>query len=195
MKIVCYGDSNTYGFDPRDGGRYPANARWPELLHSRFGIETANEGLNGRTIPIGGRGYELLRKMLARYESFDTLTIMLGTNDIFRIWEPDAEKVTSRLRNLFANVPELRRWVGGERRVLLLAPPPLVLPDTAENAAYLRTAEGLSEAYAAFAQEYGLDFFDVAAIAPRMAFDGVHLSEEGHRQLAEVLGKVLLGLP
>ena len=29
-RIVCYGDSNTYGYDGCDpfGGRLPANARW-----------------------------------------------------------------------------------------------------------------------------------------------------------------------
>ena len=33
-RIFCFGDSNTYGYDPREplGGRYPADARWPELL-------------------------------------------------------------------------------------------------------------------------------------------------------------------
>ena len=34
MTILCYGDSNTYGFDPRSwlGERYPADVRWTGLL-------------------------------------------------------------------------------------------------------------------------------------------------------------------
>ena len=30
-RLLCYGDSNTYGYDPRSylGGRYPDSIRWP----------------------------------------------------------------------------------------------------------------------------------------------------------------------
>lgn len=30
MKVICFGDSNTYGYNPRTwlGGRYDANSRW-----------------------------------------------------------------------------------------------------------------------------------------------------------------------
>ena len=33
-RIVCYGDSNTYGYDAADwfGGRLPAEQRWGDLL-------------------------------------------------------------------------------------------------------------------------------------------------------------------
>ncbi len=33
-RILCFGDSNTYGYDPRSylGGRYPASVRWTALL-------------------------------------------------------------------------------------------------------------------------------------------------------------------
>ena len=32
--ILCYGDSNTYGYDPQSplGGRYPSQVRWPDQL-------------------------------------------------------------------------------------------------------------------------------------------------------------------
>lgn len=54
MRILCFGDSNTYGCDPRSllGERYPPNARWPELLRSS-GWEAVNCGQNGREVPTG----------------------------------------------------------------------------------------------------------------------------------------------
>ena len=191
MKILCYGDSNTYGFDPRDGERYPANGRWPDILAARFGIETKNEGMNGRTIPFGECGFSMARLMLTQATDCDTVCVMLGTNDIFRIWEVTAEKIAERIKGLFANVSRFYRWDGGVRRILLLSPPPLILPDTPENAAYLKTAAELPGAYRKAAEELGVEFFDVAAVRPEMAFDGVHLSEEGNRQVAEALGKYL----
>ena len=49
MKIICYGDSNTYGFDPRLGspGRLAKNERWTGILDSEPDIEIVNEGMNG----------------------------------------------------------------------------------------------------------------------------------------------------
>ena len=44
MKVICYGDSNTYGYDPRSyiGGRYPAGDRWVDLLAEKTGWEVEN---------------------------------------------------------------------------------------------------------------------------------------------------------
>lgn len=190
-KLLCYGDSNTWGFDPRDGERYPADGRWPDLLTTRFGIATRNEGLNGRTIPYGECGFSMARLMLTQAGDCDGAVVMLGTNDIFWIWDVTAEKIAERIRGLFANIPRFFRWDGGARRVILLSPPPIILPDTPENAAYLRASAKLPEAYRRAAKELGTGFFDVSSVCPEMAFDGIHLSEEGHRQVAEALGKYL----
>ena len=53
MKILCFGDSNTYGYDPCFflGGRYPAEHRWPDLLAAQTGWDIVNAGENGREIP------------------------------------------------------------------------------------------------------------------------------------------------
>ena len=53
MRVICYGDSNTYGYDPRSyiGGRYPASNPWVDLLAEKTGWEVMNRGLNGREIP------------------------------------------------------------------------------------------------------------------------------------------------
>ena len=39
MRVLCFGDSNTYGYDPRSylGGRYDAGSRWMDLLAQRLG--------------------------------------------------------------------------------------------------------------------------------------------------------------
>ena len=35
--ILCYGDSNTYGYNPSNGFRYPENVRWTGRLQSALG--------------------------------------------------------------------------------------------------------------------------------------------------------------
>ena len=53
MKILCFGDSNTYGYDPRSyfGGQYPAQNRWVDLLARNWTARPLARGENGREIP------------------------------------------------------------------------------------------------------------------------------------------------
>ena len=59
MRILCFGDSNTYGYDPRSyfGGRYGPEERWVDLLSGLCGAECVNLGSNGRSIPRPGAGH------------------------------------------------------------------------------------------------------------------------------------------
>ena len=52
MNVICFGDSNTYGYDPRSwlGGRYDAGSRWVYILTSETGWTIRNMGVNGREI-------------------------------------------------------------------------------------------------------------------------------------------------
>ena len=67
-RIVCYGDSNTFGYDGRDtvGGRLPAGARWVDLLGGMLGCECLNCGLNGRTVPYYERSVKADLALLRR---------------------------------------------------------------------------------------------------------------------------------
>ena len=46
-KILCYGDSNTYGFDPRMGApeQLPKDVRWTGILDAMPCYEIINRGL------------------------------------------------------------------------------------------------------------------------------------------------------
>ncbi len=75
---MCYGDSNTWGQIPRSQNRFGQSIRWPSVLQSKLGEEfkIIEEGLPGRTFESG---FKDLPNML---ENVDTVTIMLGTNDL-----------------------------------------------------------------------------------------------------------------
>ena len=74
--LVCFGDSNTFGYDPRSyiGGRYPPEERWVDLLADALGLKCLNRGMNGRCIPRRGEGLRLAEG--------EGLIVMLGGNDL-----------------------------------------------------------------------------------------------------------------
>lgn len=81
-KIICYGDSNTYGACGFVGGRHAADSRWTGILHDSGLYEVVNLGENGREIPSDRWEFNELADFLRQEPDFDLLTIMLGTNDL-----------------------------------------------------------------------------------------------------------------
>ena len=51
INILCFGDSNTYGYKPDRTGRYDENTRWTGILQTKLGTQyrIIEEGLCGRT--------------------------------------------------------------------------------------------------------------------------------------------------
>ena len=88
--ILCYGDSNTYGYNPSNGFRYPENVRWTGRLQSALGegYKIIEEGCNGRTTifddPLEGwkNGLGYLRPCLNSHKPVDIVIMMLGSNDL-----------------------------------------------------------------------------------------------------------------
>ena len=77
MKVLCIGDSNTYGYDPRSyfGSRYPAEVRWTGRLE---GHEVINCGMNGLAVPYDSRPFA----EMIRAKAPDLAVVMLGSNDL-----------------------------------------------------------------------------------------------------------------
>ena len=118
MRMLCYGDSNTYGYDPRGffGDRYPKESRWVDILMQRTGWEIRNEGQNGREIPSRPFQYQRAGELLAQSPP-DVFAIMLGTNDLLRGYS--AVETCSRME---AFLRYLQPKCG---QLLLIAPPPM----------------------------------------------------------------------
>ena len=53
--VICFGDSNTYGYDPPvlSGGRYGPDSRWVDLLAARTAGTSATRGRTAGPSPAG----------------------------------------------------------------------------------------------------------------------------------------------
>jgi len=89
-RILCFGDSNTWGFEPGTGRRYGPDVRWSGLLQRKLQASAVviEEGLNGRAAVypdlISGRSsaQPYLSDCLASHAPLDLVILMLGTNDM-----------------------------------------------------------------------------------------------------------------
>lgn len=177
MSIACFGDSNTLGFDPRNfcGGLY--NEPWCAVLERILGQQVYNLGENGRTVPRTEWEYGPLSRFLVTHPDVQLLTVMLGTNDILMGFPVSiiADRMHALLSDLRRDFPELS--------LLLIAPPPTALPE------FRSSLSQLTDALRQLAANMGLPFAEPGNL--QLTFDGVHLSEDAHRLLADKLAQLL----
>ena len=181
MRILCFGDSNTYGYDPRGyfGNRYGTEDRWVDLLAKQTGHECINAGTNGREIP---RNPYALR-LLTERAPVDIFLVMLGTNDLL---QSASAKETANRMEAFLNqlLPQCKQ-------ILLVAPPPMKRGAWVPTDELVNESIDLAEEYKLLAEKLNISFVDTREWNIELTFDGVHFTEAGHYAFAENLGKEL----
>ena len=133
-KILCYGDSNTYGFDPVSGLRYPKSVRWTGRLQQELGdqYEVIEEGCNGRTTVFDDpyepwkNGKRYLPACLNSHKPVDIVVLMLGSNDLKMEFHASAQDIARGAEELVCMIKEfMTEKQGFYPDVILMAPPVL----------------------------------------------------------------------
>lgn len=175
MKIICIGDSNTWGYDPRSfwGEQYPSQCRWTDILGDKIGATIVNEGENGRkTTDFSEKSYE----------DADYIVVMLGTNDILE--GKTASETKSNMSRFLEKIPcKLNK-------AILIAPPALALGAWVSDPEQIMQSKLLGQEYAALSRILGVRFVDAVSWEIPLCYDGVHFTEEGHRRFAEIIADI-----
>ena len=181
MRILCFGDSNTYGYDPRGffGDRYNAEDRWVDLLAKQTGHEAINAGANGLEIP---RNPYALR-FLTEQQEVDIFLVMLGTNDLLQ--GASAKEAAARMEAF------LNQLLPHCKIILLVSPPPIKRGTWVPSDELVTESIRLAKEYKLLAVKLNIPFVDTLHWNIELAFDGVHFTEAGHHTFAENLGKEL----
>ena len=201
-RILCFGDSNTYGYDP-NGGRYDESIRWPMAMQSRLGggYTVIEEGLNGRTAvyddPVEGgykSGLAYLPPCIMTHNPLDLIIIMLGTNDLKSRFGLNAYTIAQcqeRLIEACRAYGETEN--GGDPEILLVSPAHVGdwIADTwlgpIFGTASIETSRHLSKEYARVAEIHGCHFFDAAPVVELAREDALHFTVRGQIALAEAM--------
>ena len=198
-RILCFGDSNTWGYIPEgNGARYDENTRWTQLMQKALGSDFAviEEGHNGRTTvffdPFEYRmaGIDYFYPCIVSQSPLDLIILMLGSNDLkarFSVTAPDIADGFDRYHAALKTA----NLHGSDPKVLLVAPAEMD-PAYHHHPSFStvfgpdadKRSKGFAEAYRKTAEKHGWSFLDAALYAKASPLDGLHLDAEAHRSLA-----------
>ena len=196
--ILCYGDSNTYGYRPQDKKRYEYQERWTGILNEKLkskNYRIVEEGLVGRTtvfedsVRYGRKGSDFLLPALESHSPIDTVVLMLGTNDCKSIYKASATVIGKGIEIL------LRQIRSFDKNIKILLVSPIYLGEEVWKAEYdpefdkesVATSKKLKSVYRKLAEEYGCSFLAASDVASPSETDQEHLNREGHAALADAI--------
>jgi len=214
MRILIYGDSNSWGYlDDESGARHPR--RWPVVMAADMApagttVDLIEECLPGRTSnmddPQEGtlfNGATPLPAILLSQAPLDHILIMLGTNDMKARFGRDAAAITAGIMSLVAICADTPCGPGGwhdirSAPVTVICPP--VLGARADDPSWERHAEwqggratsrDLPDVLSAACLAAGVGFVDANRFAASSELDPIHWSADTH----EAFGAAMATIP
>lgn len=198
IKVLCFGDSNTFGRNPSNGLRYDAKTRWTGILQDVLGTDyyVIEEGLGGRTTNLDEsgdptrNGLTYFRPALLSHEP-DVLIVMLGTNDLKDEFNRNVEDISNALEGILTIVKN----DFADTKVILVSPTGV---DT-QASNFTKYADRFSEKSASkgkalkrhierLASRCGVLFLDAASLV-ELGEEGLHWTKESHARFGKALAE------
>jgi lysophospholipase L1-like esterase len=199
-RILCFGDSNTWGFTPGTGERYPDDVRWTGVCQKALGAgyKILEDGLNGRTTALEDfsnpwlNGSKNIGYSLIAQKPLDMIVLSLGTNDLkFTGATGSGKGMDALLKQIMGfdvyykgSTPVFPNGI----KVLLVSPIQIhenSAGQTPEYGRLLSHEESVKfpAVYAGIAKAYGIEVLDASQFAQPSTVDNVHMGPESHHAL------------
>lgn len=209
MRILCYGDSNSWGWVPGKLGteRFDEHTRWPQVLQKQIdGHQVIEDCLGARTTSFADtregfplrNGLETLPISLETHGPIDIVIVMLGTADCKPLFAKTPQQITDGLSRLIETCRSFKP-INNIRpsHILVIAPP--IIKDSTELASKLypectpKTAE-LVPLYAELSRCTDCLFLDSNEYVQVDEQEGIHITAESHQQLGATVAKTITPL-
>lgn len=198
--IVCFGDSNTWGYNPISEERHDYEDRWTTVLQRELGTDflVIPEGLNGRTtvwddpIELHKSGAKYLPPCLESHKPVDLVIIMLGTNDLKQRFSLPPCDIAGGAGVLIDIVTKSDFGPDGNPpKVLVLVPPEVRrLTDFAEMFSGSREKSlGFPKAFKDMAEERGVPCFEIGSNVRFSDADGIHFEADQLGTLGHIIAE------
>lgn len=210
-KILCFGDSNTYGYNPRNGLRYPKGVRWTSILADELGdsFEVIEEGCNGRTTVFEEpgapwkAGKASIQVVLNSHKPVDLVIMMLGSNDLKNMYSAETSTIAAGAEMLVQMIQSFTREKQSHPAKILLVSPPVIgdgitttSPFGTQNggnfdATAITRSSQFRPYYKNIAERYGCLFVNAAEHIKSSDVDSLHLDPDAHKTLGLVFADVI----
>ena len=206
-KIVCFGDSNTHGYNSKTMSRFTEEERWPCLLAKYLGEDyiVAEEGLEGRTAcfedPLfeGLCGFTYIYPCMMTHKPIDLFIIMLGTNDVKERFSSTPANIAKGIERLAQKAKDTSVAFRKTPNILLITPPPIepgyettqIYGEMGDNC--VEKSRALAPLYEDVAKRLGIYFLDAGKVSGvnMYPYDYMHLSLDAHNNLAKKLAEII----
>lgn len=206
QRILCFGDSNTWGFQPGQSTRYPEKIRWTGVLASELGpsVTVLEAGLNARTTVFDdpwrpyANGRSGLLNDLVEQKPLDLVILSLGTNDLKFTNAAGAAKGLRDLLNILyhadAFLPLGCPVFPKPPKVLVISP--IFVSEKLDRINPQSELRGKAEEsklffrfYEPICRQFGAELLDASLYAEPSEIDGVHMSAESHLALGRAISE------
>jgi lysophospholipase L1-like esterase len=211
--ILCFGDSNTWGFDADSTppgampARHPPQVRWPGIVAAALGSDyrVIEDAQNGRMTvhddplaPTCRNARRYLPTCLDSHKPIDLVVLMLGTNDLKTFLNLPPQDITNGIAILLKQIAQSEAGPAGRApQVLLVAPPAMgdmsALPDLAARFAHARAKSlELPRFYEALAKQQGTAYLNAQLYTQPSPLDDIHLDAGSHAKLGAAVAAAVL---
>ena len=192
-KVLCFGDSNTFGYIPVSGKRYDKNTRWTGILTQKLSpdyevTEAGGNNRNGFTDSKDGdifTGYKILPKYLS--EKPDIVVLAIGINDVQKFYKP-------KLQDIENGLTLMSKTILDSSASLIILAPPILNEDVLKGNFVILFDEGsvelsksLPNIYKTVAQKLNCSFIDLNEYVKPSTSDGLHYLPESHKIIADLV--------
>lgn len=198
-RILCYGDSLTWGYNPADGTRFAYNETWPGVMEKYLGDEykIITEALIARTtcwdLPYAPdrNGSRFLPMILESHSPIDLVIFMIGINDLMHLSGKTADESAWGLLSLI-RIAYTPIFGGNPPKILIVAPPIPGKMSEFSKQAFGEAEEEIRKLPASqriVAEAAFCDFMDSNDFVKVESVDGLHPIPDQYKILGEKIGK------
>lgn len=198
-KIICFGDSNTYGYNPKNGERFEQNFRWSGILKEKLkeNYEIIEEGQNNRTgFADNPSGYiysarRCFSKILDKNKDAKWVILAIGTNDLQPQYNIGFGAIEKGLEDLIL--------LTKEKHMGTILIPPVVLGEEILTGNFrilfdessIQKSKKVMRIYKKIANLYNLKYLDFNDFVHPSKIDGLHYDINEHKIIAEKLAEFI----